>query len=268
MDLIWLAYPILGCFVGFLAGLLGVGGGLVTVPLLTLILQAQGIHHPDLHKIALASSTTTIAFTAFSSMRSHAAHQNVRWDIVKHILPGIILGTFIGAYLVHILPVSPLRAVFAMFAFYTAYNMLSSRLPKPSRTLPRSPALFGVGNAVGILSTLISAGGGFISVPFMIWCNVPTRLAIGTSAALGFPIALFAVVGYLLTADSAVSLPPHTFAYIYFPAVLGIAMTSMLVAPIGAKIAQRWDVAVLKKIFACLLIVLGIQMVYKMGTGT
>ena len=265
MDLIWLAYPLLGCLVGFMAGLLGVGGGLITVPLLTLILQAQGFNHPDLHKIALATSTTTIAFTAFSSMRSHASHNNVRWDVVKRVVPGIMLGTLIGAYLVRITPVAPLRAVFVAFAFYTAYSMLNNRLPKPSRTLPGSAALFGVGNATGVLSTLISAGGGFISVPFMIWCNVPARLAIGTSAALGFPIAVFAVLGYLITGWSTVGLPPLTLAYIYVPAVLGIALTSVIAAPIGAKAAQRWDVATLKKIFACTLIGLGLQMLYKMG---
>lgn len=267
MDLIWLAYPLLGCLVGFMAGLLGVGGGLITVPLLTLILQAQGYDHPDLHKIALATSTTTIAFTAFSSMRSHAAHKNVRWDIVKRIVPGIIMGTFIGAYLVHYMPVTPLRAIFVMFAFYTAYSMLNNRIPKASRTLPGTAGIVGVGNITGILSTLISAGGGFISVPFMIWCNVPTRLAIGTSAALGFPIAVFAVLGYLFTGYLNTSLPPHTYAYIYFPAVIGIAMTSVFIAPIGAKMAQRWDVATLKKIFACVLIALGLQMIYKMGAG-
>ena len=260
MDLIWLAYPLLGCLVGFMAGLLGVGGGLITVPLLTWILQAQGFNHPDLHKIALATSTATIAFTSFSSMRSHASHNNVRWDVVKRVVPGIMLGTLIGAYLVHIAPVAPLRAVFVAFAFYTAYGMLNNHLPKPSRTLPGSTALFGVGNATGILSTLISAGGGFISVPFMIWCNVPARLAIGTSAALGFPIAVFAVLGYLITGWSTAGLPPLTYAYIYLPAVLGIALTSVVFAPIGAKMAQRWNVSTLKKIFACTLIGLGLQM--------
>ena len=267
MDLIWLAYPLLGCVVGFMAGLLGVGGGLITVPLLFWILQAQGFNHPDLYKIALATSTATIAFTSFSSMRSHASHNNVRWDVVKRVVPGIALGTWIGAYLVHITPVAPLRAVFITFAFYTAYSMLSNRLPKPSRTLPSSAALFGVGNLTGVLSTLISAGGGFISVPFMIWCNVPTRLAIGTSAALGFPIAVFAVLGYLVTGYASTGLPPMTYAYIYVPAVFGIALTSVIFAPIGAKAAQRWNVATLKRIFACVLIGLGLQMLYKMGMG-
>jgi uncharacterized protein len=267
MDVIWLAYPILGCVVGFLAGLLGVGGGLLTVPILTLILQAQGYAHPDLHKIALATSTTAIAFTAFSSMRSHWKHNNVNWMIVKRLLPGILLGTLIGAQLVHWMPVAPLRVVFIAFTFYTAYSMLKNKQPKPSRTLPSQPVMFGVGNAIGSVSTLISAGGGFISVPFMIWCNVNARLAMGTSAALGFPIAVGAVLGYLLTGLHTTDLPPMTFAYIYFPAVLGIVMTSALFAPLGAKMAQRWDIFTLKKIFAGLLIVLGLQMLYKLGTA-
>ncbi len=268
MDLIWLAYPLLGCVVGFLAGLLGIGGGLLTVPVLTMILQMQGYAHPDLHKIALATSTTAISFTAFSSMRSHWKHNNVNWMVVKRLLPGILIGTLIGAQLVRWMPVTPLRIVFIAFAFYTAYSMLVSKQPKPSRTFPSQPIMFGVGNGIGIISTLISAGGGFISVPFMIWCNVNARLAIGTSAALGFPIAVGAVLGYLLTGFSLTGLPPMTFAYIYLPAVIGIVLTSALFAPLGAKMAQRWNVFTLKKIFACMLIFLGLQMMYKMGVPT
>lgn len=264
MDYIWLAYPLLGCVVGFLAGLLGIGGGLLSVPILTMIFQAQGLNHPDLHKIALATSTTAITFTAFSSMRSHWQHNNIEWSVVKRFVPGIIIGSLVGAQLVHIMPVMPLRVIFVAFAFYTAYSMLAKKLPKPSRTLPATPVMLGVGGGIGVFSTLISAGGGFISVPFMIWCNINARLALGTSAALGFPIALSAVVGYLLTGFATVDLPPYTFAYIYFPAVLGIVATSALFAPLGAKMAQRWDVSTLKKIFACLLMVLGLQMLYKM----
>ncbi|MGL4767542.1 MAG: sulfite exporter TauE/SafE family protein [Formosimonas sp.] len=265
MDFIWLAYPLLGCAVGFLAGLLGIGGGLLSVPILLLIMQAQGMHHPELHKIALATSTTAICFTAFSSMRSHWTHNNVNWWVVKHLLPGIIFGTLVGALLVRHLPVTPLRVIFVAFTFYTAYSMLANRLPKPSRTFPKSPIMFAVGHVIGTVSTLISAGGGFISVPFMLWCNVNARLAIGTSAALGFPIAVSAVLGYILTGFSIPNLPPMTFAYIYMPAVLGIVVTSALFAPIGAKMAQRWDVKTLKKIFAVLLIVLGLHMMYTMG---
>jgi uncharacterized membrane protein YfcA len=265
MDMIWLAYPLLGCAVGFLAGLLGVGGGLLTVPILTMILQMQGYSHPELHKIALATSTTAISFTAFSSMRSHWKHNNVNWVIVKRLLPGILIGTLIGTQLVHWMPVTPLRVIFVLFAFYTAYSMLIGKQPKPSKKLPSQPIMFGMGHLIGTISTLISAGGGFISVPFMIWCNVNARLAIGTSAALGFPIAVGAVIGYLLVGFNMTSLPPMTVAYIYWPAVVGIVSTSALCAPLGALMAQRTDVSVLKKIFACLLIVLGLQMIYKMA---
>lgn len=265
MDLIWLAYPLLGCVVGFLAGLLGIGGGLLTVPILTMVLHAQGYNHPELHKIALATSTAAISFTAFSSMRSHQKHNNINWMVVKRLLPGILLGTLIGAQLVRHLSVTPLRIVFVAFTFYTAYTMLANKQPKPSRTLPSQPAMWGVGGLIGTISTLISAGGGFISVPFMMWCNINARLAMGTSAALGFPIALGAVVAYILTGWSVPNLPPMTFAYIHAPAVLGIVATSAFVAPVGAAMAQRWNVRTLKKIFAGLLIVLGMQMLYTMG---
>lgn len=264
MDFIWLLYPLLGCLVGFLAGLLGIGGGLLSVPILLMIFKLQGIEHPDLYKIALATSTAAISFTAFSSMRSHWKHSNVNWSVVKRLLPGIALGTLIGAQLVHHLPTTPLRIIFVGFTFYTAYKMLLPRMPRASRTLPSAPVMALVGAIIGLISTLISAGGGFISVPFMIRSNVSARLAIGTSAALGFPIALGAVFGYIVTGHATAGLPNFTFAYIYLPAVLGIVLTSALCAPIGAAMAQRWDVSTLKKIFAALLLFLGTQMLYQL----
>ena len=252
---------------GFLAGLLGIGGGLLTVPVLVIIFQMLGFTHPELHKIALATSSAAIAFTAFSSMRSHAKHKNVHWSAVKRLMPGILLGALVGAQLVRSMPVMPLQVIFIGFTFYTAYSMLANKLPKPSRTLPAAPAMFGVGSGIGLFSTLISAGGGFISVPFMLWCNISARLAIGTSAALGFPIAVGGVIGYLLTSFDQTGLPARTIAYIYWPAVLGIISTSAFFAPIGARMAQRWDVVTLKKIFAMLLIVLGTHMLFKMTAG-
>lgn len=268
MEIIWFAYPLLGCLVGFLAGLLGIGGGLLTVPILLMILKLQGVSHPELYKIALATSTAAVSFTAFSSMRSHWRHNNVDFSIVKRLLPGILLGTWIGSKLVLIAPTTPLHIIFILFTFYTAYSLLSQKLPKPSRTLPNTTIMTTIGGITGILSTLISAGGGFISVPFMIWSNVSTRLAIGTSAALGFPIAISAVLFYLLSAHQTIGLPERTFAYIYWPAVLGIIITSTLFAPIGAATAQRWNVRALKKAFAYLLIVLGLHMLYQVGTSS
>ena len=259
---LWLCYPLLGCLAGFMAGLLGVGGGLISVPFITIILAASGMQHPDLHKIALATSTTTILFTSFSSMRSHVAHQNVEWPAVKGILPGIIVGTLLGTYLVHLIPTTPLRIIFIAFTFYTAYSMSFGGQPKPARTLPGSGWLFGVGTAIGSISTLISAGGGFITVPFLIACNTPVRRAIGTSATLGFPIALSGVLWYLISFYNVPGLPEHTIAYIYWPAVLGVVVTSALFAPLGARAAQKWPVATIKKVFAALLLALGLHMLY------
>ena len=259
---LWLCFPLLGCLVGFMAGLLGIGGGLIAVPFITIILSASGLNHPDLHKIALATATTTILFTSFSSMRSHVKHKNVEWPAVKGILPGIILGTLIGTYLVHHIPTTPLRIVFIGFTFYTAYSMLSGAQPKASRTLPNSGWLFGVGSFIGTLSTLISAGGGFVTVPFLIACNTPVRRAIGTSATLGFPIALSGVIWYLISFYDIPDLPPHTIAYIYWPAVLSIVVTSFVFAPLGARAAQTWPVATIKKVFAVMLSALGLHMCY------
>ena len=265
---LWLCYPLLGCLAGFMAGLLGVGGGLISVPFITIILTASGMVHPDLHKIALATSTATILFTSFSSMRSHVSHNNVHWTAVKGILPGIVLGTLMGTYLVHLIPTLPLKFVFVAFTFYTAYSMTYGKPPRASRTLPHRWALFGAGNLIGSISTLISAGGGFITVPFMIACNTSTRLAIGTSATLGFPIALSGVLWYLVSFYNTTGLPAHTIAYIYWPAVIGVVMTSALFAPIGARAAQVWPVAKIKRIFAGVLFLLGLHMLYTIVSGT
>lgn len=127
-------------FIGLLGwlygGFIGVGGGLISVPFITIILTASGMVHPDLHKIALATSTATILFTSFSSMRSHVSHNNVHWTAVKGILPGIVLGTLMGTYLVHLIPTLPLKFVFVAFTFYTAYSMTYGKPPRASRTLP------------------------------------------------------------------------------------------------------------------------------------
>ena len=259
---LWLCYPLLGCVAGFMAGLLGVGGGLISVPFITIILAASGMQHPDLHKITLATSTATILFTSFSSMRSHISHENVEWPAVKGILPGIILGTLLGTYLVHVIPTTPLRIIFIVFTFYTAYSMAFGGQPKPSRTLPGSGWLFGMGTLIGTISTLISAGGGFITVPFLIACNTPVLRAIGSSATLGFPIAVSAVIWYLISFYNVPGLPPHTIAYIYWPAVIGVVVTSALFAPLGARAAQIWPVAAIKKTFALLLLALGAHMFY------
>jgi uncharacterized membrane protein YfcA len=192
----WLAYSILGAAAGFLAGLLGVGGGLIIVPVLTFIFT--GLHFPATHVVhlALGTSLATILFTSISSLRAHHAHGAVNWRIWRGITPGIVTGTLAGSVLAAWLSSAFLKGFFVVFLFYVGTQMLLDIQPKASRELPGPLGLFLAGNVIGAVSSLVGIGGGTLSVPFMTWCNVKLHEAIGTSAAIGLPIAAAGAVGY------------------------------------------------------------------------
>lgn len=256
---VWFMYIALGSFAGVLAGLLGVGGGLVIVPVLTFIFTAQ--HLPDAHilHLALGTSLASIMFTSVSSLRAHHQRGAVDWMVVRRITPGIMVGTFGGSWVAAQLSSSFLKAFFVIFLYYVATQMLLNIKPKPHRQLPGVTALFGVGGVIGGVSSLVGIGGGSLSVPFLTWCNVAIHRAIGTSAAIGFPIALAGAVGYVVNGLSA-QLPQFSLGFVYLPALVGVASASIVTAPFGAKLAHTLPVDRLKKIFALLLIIMGTKM--------
>ena len=255
---------VLGLGTGFLAGLLGIGGGMLMVPFITLILTGRGVE-PDLAvKMAIATSMATIIFTSVSSVRAHHKRGAVRWDIVKGLAPGIVLGAAIASLGVFaVLKGSWLALFFAAFVSFSATQMLLDKKPKPTRTLPGTPGLLGAGGVIGFLSGLVGAGGGFISVPFMAWCNVAIHNAVATSAALGFPIALANVAGYIVSGQNVQDLPAYSFGYLWLPALVVIAVCSVLMAPIGAATAHKLPVKQLKRVFASVLYLLAAYMLYK-----
>lgn len=255
---------VLGLGTGFLAGLLGIGGGMLMVPFITLILTGRGVA-PDLSvKMAIATSMATIIFTSVSSVRAHHKRGAVRWDIVKGLAPGIVLGAAIASLGVFaVLKGSWLALFFAAFVSFSATQMLLDKKPKPTRTLPGTPGLLGAGGVIGFLSGLVGAGGGFVSVPFMTWCNVVIHNAVATSAALGFPIALANVVGYVVGGQNVAGLPPASLGYVWLPALAVIAACSVLTAPLGAKAAHSLPVKQLKRVFASLLFGLAAYMLWK-----
>ncbi|MFY9509636.1 MAG: sulfite exporter TauE/SafE family protein [Rubrivivax sp.] len=244
----------LGIVSGFLAGLLGVGGGMMMVPFLTFILSQRGVEPGLAVKMAIATSMATILFTSLSSVRAHHKLGAVRWDLLRGLAPGIVLGGLAGgAGVFAIVKGRGLALFFAVFIGYSALQMLLDRKPKPGRQMPGPLGQTAVGGGIGLLSGLVGAGGAFMSVPFMLWCNVPIRLAVGTSAALGFPIALANTVGYVVSGWSLPAALPGAMGYLYLPALAIIAAASMTMAPIGARTAHRSDVKKLKRLFACLL---------------
>jgi uncharacterized membrane protein YfcA len=255
-------YLVLGAVAGFFAGLLGVGGGAIMVPVLALMFAAQGFPEAHLMHLALGTSMAAIIFTSISSLRAHHGHGAVRWPIVRIIAPGILVGTFAGAQLASIVPTRPLAIFFTLFMSYVAFQMLANIKPKPARQLPGTFGMFVVGSGIGAVSALVAIGGGSLSVPFMTWCNVKMHEAIGTSAAIGFPIAVAGTLGYLVGGWGAGGLPAWSFGYVYLPALAACVVVGMLTAPLGAKAAHSLPVATLKKIFAGVILLLLAKMVH------
>ncbi len=256
------AYLALGAFAGFFAGLLGVGGGAVMVPVLAVMFAAQAFPDGHLMHLALGTSMATIVFTSVSSLRAHHQHGAVLWPVVRTIAPGIVVGTILGAQVAGRVPTRPLAIFFAVFMTYVAVQMIVNAKPKPSRELPGTLGMFGVGAGIGGVSAMVAIGGGSLSVPFMTWCNVRMHHAIGTSAAIGFPIAVAGTVGYMISGYGATGLPAGSFGFIYLPALAGTVVASVLVAPWGAKLAHRLPVPTLKKIFAGVIVLLLAKMLH------
>lgn len=250
----WLGYPLLGIIVGFMAGLLGVGGGLITVPVLLFLNQAQKFPSEHLYKMVLASSMAAMVFTSFSSVKSHYQQGHIDWSIVKSLTPGLLLGAGVGGFFGTWIPDFWLAMVFISFALYTSLQMFFNWKVSPHRALPNAPIMVGFGLITGVLSALISAGGGFLVVPFLSWCNVDMKRAVAVSAGCGFPIAFFGAIGYMLSGWNVQGLPPHSLGWVHLPSALGIAMTSVFFARIGAKVSSSLPVSTLKKIFALLLL--------------
>jgi uncharacterized protein len=249
---------------GFLAGLLGIGGGMLMVPFLTFMLSSRGVEAGLSVKMAIATSMAVIIFTSVSSVRAHHRLGAVRWDLVRRLAPGMVFGGLItGAGAFSLIKGQGLALFFALFIGYSALQMLRDQKVAPSRALPGRLGLTAVGTSIGLVSGLLGAGGAFLSVPFMTWCNVPIRQAVGSGAALGLPIALASTAGYVISGWSLAPALPGALGYLYAPALLIIAMASMTMAPWGARVAQRMDVLQLRRLFALLLLSLASYMLYK-----
>lgn len=265
LSFVFLAlYGAVGVVVGILAGLLGVGGGLVIVPALTYFFEAQGFPRQGGIQLALGTSLATILFTSLSSARAHHLNGFVDWSLVKRISPGILVGTYLGGVVAARLDSTVLKVVFTVFLVLVALQILSGAKPRPTRTLPGAPGTTGVGLAIGAVSSWVGIGGGSMSVPFMLWCNVDPRRAVGTSAAIGFPIALAGAVTYVVNGLGANTGVPHAVGYIHVPALVGVSVFSMLMAPLGARLASRLDPARVKRWFAWLLLAVAAKMLYSL----
>ncbi len=255
-----LLYLAAGSVGGLLAGLLGIGGGLVIVPMLTFIFTSQGLAHEHILHMALGTSLASILFTSISSMISHHKRGAVVWSVVGKITPGILVGTFMGAWIASMLSTNFLKGFFGIFLLYVATQMLVGMKPKPTRDIPGTTGIFCVGGIIGVFSSLVGIGGGTLSVPFLAWCNTKIHKAIGTSAAIGLPIAVAGSLGYIVNGIGVQGLPEYSLGFINLKALLGLVAASVLAAPFGAKLAHSLPIDKLKKIFALLLYIVGTKM--------
>ena len=260
---LFFSYIGLGVIAGFVAGLLGVGGGLIIVPVLILIFQSNNFTQDITVHMAIGTSLATIVFTSLSSIYAHHfRHKAVRWDIVKQLTPGIVIGALSGAILADFISAKNLQYFFGFFEIAVAAQMAFNIKASAARTLPAYKGVFATGTGIGFISSIVGIGGGTLTVPFLTWCNVKMQHAVATSSACGLPIAVAGCIGFVLMGWNEATLPEYSLGYIYWPAFLSIVLSSMLVAPVGAWFAHRLSAEKLKRFFSLVLLSLGIKMLF------
>ncbi|HSH72032.1 MAG TPA: sulfite exporter TauE/SafE family protein [Methylophilaceae bacterium] len=273
----FLFYLIAGACAGLLSGLFGVGGGVIIVSILSFIFTGLQFPEASIMHLALGTSLATIIFTSISSALAHHKKSNVDWTVFKQIAPAVVIGTLLGSLIAAQLHSIWLKGIFSAFLISIAIQLLItsgkkktvSHEPKPPNLAMNSIA----GLFIGIVSSLVGIGGGTLSVPYLTYSRADIRRAIGTSAAIGLPIAIAGTIGFVVTglmaetgviAENGVQavLPEYSIGYVYLPAFIGISVTSIFTAPLGTSIAQRLPTSVLKRLFALLLFFVGIKMLW------
>jgi uncharacterized membrane protein YfcA len=263
MDLI--LYILTGTVSGFLAGLLGIGGGLIIVPALVYALPHAGYGPEVLMQTAIGSSLAVIVFTAISSIRAHHRAGYVEWPVVRAIAPGVCAGALAGAALAGNLPGHTLRVIYLVFLLAAATQMLLERRPAGGAE-PGRLGFAAAGLVIGVFSSLVGIGGGTLSTPFLLWCRRSIHAAVASSAAIGLPIALSGSAGFILAGLDRLGLPEGSTGFVAWPAVLTVGGASVLLAPLGAAVSHRVPQRPLKRIFACLLLLLAARIAYELAS--
>lgn len=252
-------YLVLGAIAGILAGLFGVGGGIIIVPVLVFSFTAQGFAPEVLTHLAVGTSLATIVFTSINSIREHNRRGAVQWNLFVWLAPGILAGAAVGGVTAALIQGPILQKIIGVFAICVALQLALNLTPKNPRPLPKRPELVAAGGIIGWASAIFGIGGGSVTVPFLVWRSVSIQQAVATSAACGFPIAFAGAVVFMSTGWHESQLPDWSLGFVYFPAVLGIALTSMFFARFGARLAHRLPPLLLKRLFALLLTAVGIS---------
>ncbi|WP_458735075.1 sulfite exporter TauE/SafE family protein [Zobellella taiwanensis] len=253
----WLMYLVLGAFAGTLAGLFGVGGGLIIVPVLIFSFKLQGIGGDLVAHMAVGTSLATIMFTSLSAIHTHHGRKAIDWRLAAMLSAGIVVGAWLGGYTADKMSGLQLQRVIGLFAWLMAAQMLFNLMPSGSGRLPGKPVQAAVGGVIGWASGIFGIGGGSLTVPFLSWCAVPMQRAVAVSAVCGFPIALVGALSYVVHGLQHQGLPAEAWGYVYLPALIGISLASMPFARFGAILAHRLSAVALKRAFAVFLLLVG-----------
>lgn len=260
--LVYGSYLLIGLLAGVIGGLMGLGGGIVIVPALYFLFVWQGFPAGSIMQLAVATSLATIVFTAIASTRAHHLRSAVLWPVVKGLTPGIVLGAAVAGFLVARLPSDTLRVAFGLFEIAVAAQIAFGAKPPPQRTLPGRGGQFAAGGVIGGLSTILGIGGGTLTVPFLLWCNVNIHKAVATASACGLPIALVGTLALIASGWREPELPSDTLGFVYWPAALAIIVASFIAAPWGVRLAHALPVDTLKRVFAVVLALIGLRMIF------
>lgn len=255
----FLLYLVLGACAGVLAGMFGVGGGLIIVPVLVYSFTAHGFDPQILTHLAVGTSLATIVFTSINSVLAHHRKGAVRWPIVAWMTGGILVGAWLGGMTAATIQGPMLQKIIGVFAILVSIQMALDLKPKASQAVPGKAGLSVAGGVIGWASAIFGIGGGSLTVPFLTWRSVPIQQAVATSAACGLPIAVSSAISFMVLGRHEANLPPWSIGFVYLPALAGIALTSMVFARFGARLAHSLPPRVLKRLFALLLFSVGLS---------
>jgi len=262
MIAIFLASLLLGAVSGLMAGLFGIGGGLIIVPVLAILFAGQGFPPELIMIMSVATSLATIIFTSIASVLAHHRLNSVLWHKVQSLAPGIMIGSAAGAVIADHIDADILRSIFIIYLVSVGVQMALQLKPKPGQEQPTKGLELVMATLMGMLSSLLGIGGGTLTVPYLVHFQVPMRNAVAIASACGLPIALVGTVSYALLGKDASQLPDWSLGYIHIPSFLGIVLTSIYTAPIGAKLAHKLHAETLKRYFSLLLFVMAAKLIW------
>jgi uncharacterized membrane protein YfcA len=251
-----------GAVAGTLAGLLGIGGGVIIVPIVTLLFEGHGVEHGLAIKMALGTSLATIVVTAISSIYAHHRRGAVDWGLFRIMGPAVVVGSLLGAGAADLIPGDVLYVAFILFLFAVSLQMAMSRV-SAHRDLPGPRGLAAVSAVVGVISALMGIGGGALHVPFLSYCGVAVKRAIATAAAVGLPLAASGTIGFIIGGLDETGIPPGSIGYVNLPVFGGVVAASLLFAPLGATLAHKLPDLLLRRLFALFLFALAGRMAYR-----